>query len=156
MAKTHTSVYIGGAEVEQISSLRYLGINITENLSWPSHTTLVKRAQKRLFFLGNWRLNFRAKLWLVSTEKLQKASWWGTSQSGLVRACPGQEGSAAGDQNIPEHYWYHLQSISDIDEMRRLHKAQRNLKERTHYSHSLFTLLPSGRRYRSICCCTII
>ncbi len=31
-AKTHKPVYINGAEVEQVSSLKFLGINITENL----------------------------------------------------------------------------------------------------------------------------
>ena len=43
-AKTHTPVYISGAEVEQVNSLKFLGINITENLSWTSHiSTLVKK-----------------------------------------------------------------------------------------------------------------
>ena len=51
-AKTHTPVYISGAEVEQVNSFRFLGINITENLSWTSRiSTLVKKAQKRLYFL---------------------------------------------------------------------------------------------------------
>ncbi len=31
---THTPVYISGAEVEQVNSFRFLGISITENLSW--------------------------------------------------------------------------------------------------------------------------
>ena len=38
----------------------------------------------------------------------------------------------------------HLQSI----------RAQRTLKDNTHPSHSLFTLLPSGKTHRSICCRT--
>ncbi len=48
-AKTHTPVYISGAEV---NGFRLLGISITENLSWSSSiSTLVKRAQKQLYFI---------------------------------------------------------------------------------------------------------
>ncbi len=51
-AKTHTSVYISGAEVEQVNSFRFLRISITKNPSWSSHiSTLVKKAQKQLYFL---------------------------------------------------------------------------------------------------------
>ncbi len=35
-AKTHTPVYSSGAEKKQVNSFRFLGINITENLSWSS------------------------------------------------------------------------------------------------------------------------
>ena len=41
-----------------------------------------------------------------------------------------------------------VQSISDNGEMRCLHRAQRILKGDTQPSHSLFTLLPSGKTYR--------
>ncbi len=54
-------------------------------------------------------------------------------------------------QNIIGTY---LLSISDISEVRCLHRAQRILKDSTHPNNSLFTLLLSGKRYRSIRCCT--
>ncbi len=61
--KTHTPVYISGAEVEQVNSFRFLGISITENLSWSSHTTTMrKKAQKWLYFLGKLK---RAKFLLI-------------------------------------------------------------------------------------------
>ncbi len=44
----------------------------------------------------------------------------------------------------------HLPSTSDIGEVRCLCRAQRILKDKTHLSNSLFTLLPSGKQYRSI------
>jgi len=56
-AKTHT-VYIGGAEVEQVNSFKFLGISITENLTRSSHFS-TKKAQKRLYF---YRKLKRAKL----------------------------------------------------------------------------------------------
>lgn len=43
----------------------------------------------------------------------------------------------------------HLLSISDISEVRYLHRAQRILKDNGHPSHSLFTLMLSGKRSRS-------
>ncbi len=45
--KTNTPVYISGAEVEQVNSFMFLGISITENLSWTSHiSTLVKKSSE--------------------------------------------------------------------------------------------------------------
>ncbi len=46
----------------------------------------------------------------------------------------------------------YLPSISDIGQVRFLHRAQRILKDSTHPGNSLFTLLPSGKRYRIIHC----
>lgn len=46
-----TSVSISGAEVEQMNTFKFLGIDIRENLSWTSHMS-------RLYFSGNlWRKN---------------------------------------------------------------------------------------------------
>ena len=44
----------------------------------------------------------------------------------------------------------HLLSISDIGEVRCLRRAQKILKDNSHLSHGLVTLLLAGRRYRSI------
>lgn len=47
-AKTHTPVYISGAEVEQVKFFRFLGIDIAENLSWSSQiTTLVEKKENK-------------------------------------------------------------------------------------------------------------
>ncbi|KAF7647761.1 hypothetical protein LDENG_00167370 [Lucifuga dentata] len=49
---THTHTHIGGAAVEGVSCFRYLGVNITGNLTWSSNTaTIVKKAHQRLYFL---------------------------------------------------------------------------------------------------------
>ena len=46
--RVNFTVYISGAEVEQVNRFRFLGIDITENLSWSSHTfTLVKKRHKK-------------------------------------------------------------------------------------------------------------
>jgi hypothetical protein len=46
----HTPILIDGAVVEQVESFKILGVHITSNLSWSTHTkTVVKRARQSLF-----------------------------------------------------------------------------------------------------------
>ena len=46
----HTSILINGAAVEQVESFKFLGVHITNKLTWSKHTmTVVKRAQRNLF-----------------------------------------------------------------------------------------------------------
>ena len=41
----HTPILIGGAVVEQVESFKFLGIHITNKLTWSKHTkTVVKKA----------------------------------------------------------------------------------------------------------------
>ena len=77
-AKTHTLVYISGAEVEQVNCFRFLGISITEKLSCSSLTAIgsflkkKKRKRKKNF----WRLDSIAKFSSYITgsiwQKIQK------------------------------------------------------------------------------------
>ena len=47
-----TPLTINGEEVERVDSVQFLGTNITKDLTWATNiSNLVKRAQKRLFFL---------------------------------------------------------------------------------------------------------
>ena len=48
----HLLQYINGKEVERVGSFKFLGTYISEDLSWTINTNmLVKKAQKRLYFL---------------------------------------------------------------------------------------------------------
>uniref|UniRef100_A0A6I8SKL5 Reverse transcriptase domain-containing protein n=1 Tax=Xenopus tropicalis TaxID=8364 RepID=A0A6I8SKL5_XENTR len=52
----HTPIHIEGAEVERVSCFRFLGINISEDLSWSHHVGVItKAARQRLFFLRRLR-----------------------------------------------------------------------------------------------------
>ncbi|KAF7655800.1 hypothetical protein LDENG_00050640, partial [Lucifuga dentata] len=54
----HTALCIEGEEVERVASFKYLGVHITEDLTWSINTTfLVKKAQQCLFFLRTLRRN---------------------------------------------------------------------------------------------------
>ena len=92
---------------------------------------------------------------LTSTEEQVKASWLETSQSGMGRAQPQDRQTLQWviktTQNI---IGARLLNISDNRERRCLCRTQRILKGKIHSSHSLFTLLPSERRWRNILRCT--
>ena len=51
----HAPILIDEAVVEQVESVKFLGVHITNRLTWPKHTkTVVKRARQNLFPF--WRL----------------------------------------------------------------------------------------------------
>ena len=53
----HTPILIYGAAVEQVESFKFLGVHITNKITWSKHTkTVVKRARQNLFPLR--RLGF--------------------------------------------------------------------------------------------------
>jgi hypothetical protein len=48
----HALILIDGAVVEQVDSFKFLGVHITNKLTWSKHTkTVVKRAKQNLFLL---------------------------------------------------------------------------------------------------------
>eukprot|EP00061_Rhincodon_typus_P001952 g16236.t1 len=48
----HAPIYINGIEVDRVKNIRFLGVTITDDLSYTSHVnTSVKKAQQCLFFL---------------------------------------------------------------------------------------------------------
>ena len=48
----HAPLHINGSEVERVSCFRFVGVHISNDLSWSAHTDkVVKGARKRLFFL---------------------------------------------------------------------------------------------------------
>ncbi|XP_078085185.1 uncharacterized protein LOC144503927 isoform X1 [Mustelus asterias] len=52
----HAPVYINGDEIERVESFKFLGAQITNNLSWSLHAdTIVKKAHQRLYFLRRLR-----------------------------------------------------------------------------------------------------
>eukprot|EP00061_Rhincodon_typus_P002594 g17972.t1 len=52
----HAPVCINGAEVEVVESFKFLGVNVTNNLSWVIHiNTTVRKVHQRLYFLRRLR-----------------------------------------------------------------------------------------------------
>ncbi|XP_072105251.1 uncharacterized protein [Mobula birostris] len=49
---THVPIYINGTVVERVSSFKFLGVHISEDLTWSLNSSiLIKKAQQRLYFL---------------------------------------------------------------------------------------------------------
>ena len=63
---THDPIHINGMTVEQVSSFKFLGTHISEDLSWTTNTSsLVKKAHQRFFFLRTLKTNHLPwRLWL--------------------------------------------------------------------------------------------
>eukprot|EP00061_Rhincodon_typus_P006616 g27441.t1 len=52
----HAPIYVNVAEVEMVDSIKFLGVTITNNLSWSTHVDeMVKKAQQHLYFYGRLR-----------------------------------------------------------------------------------------------------
>eukprot|EP00061_Rhincodon_typus_P005658 g25448.t1 len=48
----HAPIYINGTEVKRLKNIKFLGVMITDDLSWSSHVDVtVKKAEQHLFFL---------------------------------------------------------------------------------------------------------
>ncbi|KAF7643942.1 hypothetical protein LDENG_00230570, partial [Lucifuga dentata] len=53
---SHTPLHINNSAVEVVESTKFLGVHITDTLTWTKNTgSLVKKAQQRLHFLRRMR-----------------------------------------------------------------------------------------------------
>uniref|UniRef100_A0A3B1K8G0 Reverse transcriptase domain-containing protein n=1 Tax=Astyanax mexicanus TaxID=7994 RepID=A0A3B1K8G0_ASTMX len=155
--RPHQPLFIRELEVERVNSFKYLGIHISEDFTWTLNTTqLVKKAQQRLYFLRRLR-KFRmspkilCNFYSCVIESLLTnciTVWYGnttaTDRTRLQRVVKTAERII----RTP------LPSLQSIYHQRVLRRAASILKDSTHPQQGLFTLLPSGQRYRSVKCKT--
>ncbi|XP_073675260.1 interferon-induced very large GTPase 1-like [Garra rufa] len=149
----HPPMTIDGSTVDRVGSTKFLGVHITEDLSWTTNvTSLNKKGQQRLYFLRRLK---RASLPTPILTTLYRS----TIESVLttcITVCYGN--CSAADRKTLQRtvntaakiIGASLPSILDIFHARCSSKASSIVKDPTHPSHNLFQLLPSGRRYRSI------
>ncbi len=107
-SREHTPITIDKTPVDQVNSFKFLGIHITEDLTWSAHTDAVlKKAHQRLFFL-RWLRKFGTSpriLRSFSTCTVESiltgciTTWYGNSTAGNRKAL--QKGRA----NCPPHCW---------------------------------------------------
>ncbi|KAI5102149.1 gastrula zinc finger protein XlCGF28.1-like [Silurus meridionalis] len=139
-------------EVERVSSFKFLGVHISEELSWHQNTSaLVKKAQQCLYFLRSPKKSYLSPGILTSfyrciIESILTNSitvWYGGSTvcelKALQRVKPAQR--ITGTQ---------LPATEHLHHGRRLCRAHNIIKDSSHPSHKLFNLLPSRRRYRNL------
>ncbi|XP_062850237.1 uncharacterized protein LOC134312316 [Trichomycterus rosablanca] len=147
------SLYIDGAAVEMVPSVRYLGVHLTDTLTWRTNTTAVtKKANQRLYFLRKLR---RAGLHtdiLRSFYSCVVESTLTTCLTVWYAGCTVAEKEALQRvvKSAQRTIGCSLPPISDIYTTRCRERATCILRDPTHPAHGLFTPLPSGRRLRCI------
>ncbi len=144
---------INGATVERVSSTKFLGVHITEDLSWTNNTAaLAKKAQQRLYFLCKLR-RARAPASIMCTfyrgtiESILTSCitvWYGACNASCRKTL--QRIVRAAEKIVGVS----LPSLQDIYSTRLTRKSLCIAGDPTHPTHSFFSLLPSGRRLRSL------
>ncbi len=149
----HPPLTIESSTVERVSSTKFLGVHITEDLTWTTNTmSLSKKAQQRLHFLRRLKRAslpppilttfYRGSIESVLTSCI--TVWYGNCSAADRKTLQRTVNTAAKIIGAP------LPSILGIFLARCSSKTNSIVKDPTHPSHRLFQLLPSGRRYRSI------
>ncbi len=151
--RPYTPLMISGTPVERVSCFKYLGVNISEDLTWTTHIqTQVKKARQRLYHLRQLR-KFRVSPAILKTfysgaiESVltQCISVWYNNATNqdckalqrVVRLAECISGST-------------LPSLQDIYLKRCKSRAAKIIKDSNHPGNHLFCLLPSGKRFRSM------
>ncbi|KAI3374040.1 hypothetical protein L3Q82_022606, partial [Scortum barcoo] len=119
-------LYIGGTAVEVVSSFRYLGVHISDDLTWSKNTSCSMCGGERPVLLHH-----RVARQLLGGREEGSAE----GGEGCTEDC--------GMQSTHHHGHLHFQ-------MQETKQASCIMKDPTHTAHELFVPLPSGRRLRSI------
>ena len=136
-----------------VESFKFLGVQITNNLSWSLHAdAIVKKAHQHLYFLRRLRKFGMSATTLTNFYRCTIES----ILSGCITAWYGS--CSVQDRNKLQKVVNEAQSITQtslpsIDTVytsRCLGKADSIIKDPTHPGHTLFHLLPSGKRYKSL------
>ncbi len=151
--RPYTPLMISWAPVERVSSFKYLGVNISENLTWTTHIqTQVKKARQRLYHLrqlGKFRVSpeilktfYSRTIESVLTQCI--SVWYGNSSNQdckalqrVVRLAERISGPA-------------LPSLQDIYLKCCKSRAVKIIKDSNHPGNRLLILLPSGKCFRSL------
>uniref|UniRef100_A0A3Q2ZZP0 Reverse transcriptase domain-containing protein n=1 Tax=Kryptolebias marmoratus TaxID=37003 RepID=A0A3Q2ZZP0_KRYMA len=154
---SHAPLLINSSAVEVVSSTKFLGVHITNDLSWTVNTaSLVKKAQKRLYFLRRMR---RAYLPPPILKTFYRSTIESILTSCLSVWCGGC--SVSDWKNVrrvvrtaERIVGATLPSVQDLSSRRCVSRGRNIVRDPSHPHHGWFSLLPSGKRFRSIRCRT--
>ena len=154
---TPDPLMINGQLVEQVSSFKFLGTVISDDLKWDTNiNSIVKKCHQRLHFLRQlkkFRLSTSLLLRFYSAviESILSFSitvWYGNAS---------QEDKDKLDKIVKKAEKIVGCALTPLDviyESRVLGRSKKIMKDQSHPANHLFELLPSGKRYRSIACKT--
>ena len=144
----HAPILINGAVVEQVESGKFFGVHITNKLPWSKHTKIVvKRARQCLLPLGRLGMGpqILRRFYSYTIESILTGcitAWYGNCLASDHKAL----------QRVMNMAQYitgaKLPAIQDLYTRRCERKALKIVKDPSHPSHRLFSLLPHGKRYR--------
>ncbi len=151
--REHTPISINKTPVEQVNSFKFLCVHIPEDLTWSAHTDAVlKKAHQNLFFLR------RLRKFGMSPSIFR--SFYSCTVDSILTGCITAwfgNNTACNRKALQRVVWTarhivggELPSLQDIYTRRCIRKDRRIIKDSSHPSHRLLSLLPSGRRLRSI------
>ncbi len=149
----YTPLMISGTPVERVSSFKYLGCKPLRGPDMDyTHSTQVKKARQRMYHLRQLR-KFRVSPTILKTfysgtiESVLTpciSVWYGNSSS---QDCKALQRVVCLAERISGSV---LPSLQDIYLKRCSSKAVKIIKDSNHPGNCLFTLLPSGKRFRSL------
>ena len=146
-------LFLNGDCVERVHSFRFLGVHISDDLSWTTNTTaVVRKAQQRLHFLRVLRRNHLDEKLLVTFYRAAVESILAYCISVWYAGCTAADKRALRRviNTAQKITGCSLPSLEDIASSRYHSRAVNITKDTSHPGHHLFDLLPSGRRFRSL------
>ncbi|KAI5614034.1 gastrula zinc finger protein XlCGF28.1-like [Silurus asotus] len=143
---------IDGSFVEIVKSTKFLGVHLADNLTWSLNTSsITKKALQRLYFLRRLK---KAHL----PSPILTMFYRGTIESILNSCITAWFGNCTGSQDPTEDSEDSLEDHRSLSPLYHGHlhytlnpqSTHSIVDDHTHPSHTLFTLLPSGKWFRSI------
>ncbi len=141
----YTHLMISGTPVERAGSFKYLGVNISEGLTWTTPIqTQVKKARQRLYHISPAILKafYAGAIESVLTRCI--SVWYG---NGSNQDCKALQTVVRLSERISGLV---LPSLHDIYLKRCKSRAVKIIKDSNHPGNCLFILLPFGKRFRSM------
>ncbi|KAI2645711.1 RNA-directed DNA polymerase from mobile element jockey [Labeo rohita] len=137
---SHEPIHINGMAVEPVSSFKFLGTHISEDLSWTTNTSsLVNKAHQRLFFLRTQlSLAILVNFYRCTIESILTncvTVWYGSCSVAERKALQQVVKTAQRIIGTP------LPAIEDIQKKHCMRGARSILKDDSHPAHKLFSLL---------------
>uniref|UniRef100_A0A3B1IGL0 Reverse transcriptase domain-containing protein n=1 Tax=Astyanax mexicanus TaxID=7994 RepID=A0A3B1IGL0_ASTMX len=146
-------VIISNSPVSNVDSYKFLGSIISRDLKWELNiNAILKKAQQRMYFLRQLRKyglpqELLATFYTAAIESILCTSitvWFGAATKQDKNRLQRTIRTAA------KIIGTHLPSLQELYSGRIRKRAENIIKDPTHPAYTLFNLLPSGRRYRSL------
>ncbi len=134
--------------VTAVESFRFLGTTISQDLKWDNHIeSIVKKAQQRLDQLRKFNLpqELLTQFYSAIIESVLCTSitvWFSSATKYDLRRLRRVVQPSRIGTTLPTLQELYLSRVSQ--------RAGKNTLDPSHPAHSLFELLPSGRRYRAL------